>query len=146
MVSDEPGLGTTEESCTTTSCEPKAGRPEAARTTPDVGGTTRLSRELRLRSSQRRRSCCFSCVQAPEADGWRSGRRGLSEILSFGPGSCLWRRLSSGSARARTGGLRPRAHDQVFRVLGLPSGPPADRNVGTSPSTKPGTVPWTFQV
>ena len=45
-MSDEPGFGTTEESCTVASSEPKAERPEAWPITPDIGPKARLSREL----------------------------------------------------------------------------------------------------
>ena len=45
-MSDEPGFGTTEESCTSASPEPKAERPEGGTFAPDIDPKARLSREL----------------------------------------------------------------------------------------------------
>lgn len=44
-MSDEPGFGTTEESCTVASSEPKAEKTDPAPPTPDIGGKAQLSRE-----------------------------------------------------------------------------------------------------
>lgn len=43
-MSDEPGFGTTEESCTVASSEPKAEKAGVAPPTPDIGRKAQLSR------------------------------------------------------------------------------------------------------